>query len=168
MPASRRPGRDKAPGQYKADPNRAGGTMFVAPDLVRGTLEQGFKVYRSLATPFQRAVFMMFLVAEVHPFVDGNGRVARIMMNAELVTGHEQRIIIPTIYRSNYLSALKAISNRTSAEPLIRMLDFAQRFTQSVPWTDFAQAERELQAANAFTDSAEAEERGIRLRLASP
>ena len=28
---------------------------------------------------------MMFLVSEVHPFVDGNGRIARIMMNAELV-----------------------------------------------------------------------------------
>jgi Fic family protein len=26
------------------------------------------------------------LVAEVHPFVDGNGRTARIMMNAELVS----------------------------------------------------------------------------------
>jgi fido (protein-threonine AMPylation protein) len=159
---------DKAPGQYKSDPNRAGGTMFVAPDLVRGTLEHGFKVYRSLATPFQRAVFMMFLVAEVHPFVDGNGRVARIMMNAELVAAREQRIIVPTIYRNNYLSALKAMSNRISAEPFIRMLDFAQRFTVSIQWTDFARAETELKAANAFMDSTEAEERGMRLRLASP
>jgi hypothetical protein len=30
--------------------NRAGSTIFVAPDLMRGTLDQGFKVYRSLAT----------------------------------------------------------------------------------------------------------------------
>ena len=59
---------DKAPGQYKADPNRAGSTLFVAPDLVRGTLAEGFKMHRSLQTPFQRAVFMMFLIAEVHPF----------------------------------------------------------------------------------------------------
>jgi hypothetical protein len=96
---------DKAPGRYKADANRAGGTMFVVPELVRGTLEQGFKAYKSLATPFQRAVFMMFLVAEVHPFVDGNGRIARIMMNAELVAAGEQRIIIATVYRATYLSA---------------------------------------------------------------
>ena len=156
---------DKAPGQYKTEQNRAGNTMFVDPDLVRGTLDQGFRAYRSLPTPFQRAVFMMFLVAEVHPFTDGNGRTARIMMNAELVTAGQQRIIIPTIYRANYLSALKAISNRTSAEPLIRMLDFAQRFTRSIDWTGFRRAEAELRAANAFVDSIEAEERGLRLRI---
>ena len=156
---------DKAPGQYKTEPNRAGNTMFVNPDLLRGTLDQGFKAYRSMPTPFQRAVFMMFLVAEVHPFTDGNGRTARIMMNAELVAAGQQRIIIPTIYRSNYLSSLKSISNRTSAEPLIRMMDFAQRFTLSVDWTDFQRAEADLKAANAFMDGTEADERGIRLRI---
>lgn len=156
---------DKGPGQYKTEANCAGNTMFVAPDLVRGTLDQGFKAYRSLATPFQRAIFMMFLVAEVHPFTDGNGRIARIMMNAEFVAAREQRIIIPTIYRANYLAALKALSNRTSAEPLIRVLDFAQRFSTAIDWTDFHRAETELRAANAFIDTAEADARGIRLRL---
>jgi Fic family protein len=156
---------DKNPGRYKEATNRAGATTFVAPDLVRGTLDQGFKIHRSLTTPLHRAVFMMFLVSEVHPFDDGNGRVARIMMNAELIAAREQRIVIPTIYRGNYLGALKAISNRTSPEPLIRMLDFAQRFTLSIDWTAFGRAEAELKTANAFMDSAEAEERGIRLRL---
>ncbi|HWB50472.1 MAG TPA: Fic family protein [Stellaceae bacterium] len=159
---------DKGPGHYKSAANRAGGTMFVAPELVRGTLDQGFRVYRSLATPFQRAVFMMFLVAEVHPFADGNGRVARIMMNAELVAAREQRIVIPTIYRGNYLTALKAASNRTSTEPIIRMLDFAQRFSLSVDWTGFAEAEADLRTAFAFMDSNDADERGIRLRLPDP
>jgi fido (protein-threonine AMPylation protein) len=156
---------DKSPGQYKTESNRAGGTLFVEPDLVRGTLQEGLKVCRSLATPFHRAVFMMFMVTEIHPFADGNGRVARVMMNAELVTAGEQRIIIPTIYRANYLSALKAISNGTSPEPLIRMLDFAQRFSRAIDWTSFAGAEAELRAAHAFLDSAEAEDRGLRLRL---
>ena len=55
------------PGEFKSLPNRAGATVFVAPSLVRGTLEQGFGYCRSLETPFQRAVFAMFLVAEVHP-----------------------------------------------------------------------------------------------------
>lgn len=156
---------DKGPGQYKTESNRAGNTMSVDPGLVRGTLDLGFKAYRSLPTPFQRAVFMMFLVADVHPFADGNGRTARIMMNAELVAAGQQRIVIPTIYRANYLSALKSISNRTSAEPLIRMLDFAQRFTLSVDWTGFQRAKADLKAANAFVDSSEADERGIRLRI---
>lgn len=156
---------DKMPGRYKQEANRAGATLFVTPDLVRGTLEQGFKSYRSLATPFQRAVFMMFLIAEVHPFADGNGRTARIMMNAELVAAGEQRIVIPTIYRNNYLSVLKALSNGTSAEPLIRVLDFAQRFSLAIDWTSLARAEADLTATQAFMDSNQAEERGLRLRL---
>lgn len=156
---------DKAPGRYKSEPNRAGTTMFVAPDLVRGTLAEGFRMYRSLITPFSRAVFMMFLVAEVHPFADGNGRMARIMMNGELVAAGEQRIIIPTIYRANYLSALKAMTQGTSPEPLIRTLDFAQRFALVIDWSSFERAEAELKRAHAFMDSAEAEDRGLRLRL---
>ncbi len=156
---------EKGPGQYKTEPNRSGATMFVAPELVRGTLDQGFKAYRSLSTPFQRAVFMAFLISEVHPFTDGNGRISRIMMNAELVAAGEQRIIIPTIYRENYLSALRSISNRNSAEPIIRTLDFAQRFSLAINWTKFKSADTDLKSANAFMASNEAEERGIRLRL---
>ena len=156
---------DKGPGQYKSEPNRAGSTTFVAPDLVRGTLDHGFKIYRSLANPLHRAIFMMFLVAEIHPFSDGNGRVARIMMNAELVAAGEQRILIPTIYRGNYLAALRALSNRAGAEPLIRTLDFAQRLSLAIDWTNFARAQAELESVHAFTDSAEADQSGLRLRL---
>jgi len=57
----------------------------VAPELVEGTLAKGFEIYRSLTAPLHRAIFMMFLISEVHPFADGNGRAARIMMNAELI-----------------------------------------------------------------------------------
>jgi hypothetical protein len=89
------------------------------------------------------------------------------MMNAELVLAGEQRIIVPTIYRANYLAALKVISNRTNAEPLVRTLDFAQRFTHAINWRNFVQAETELRKANAFMDSAEADEQGARLRLPS-
>jgi hypothetical protein len=134
----------------------------LAPTLGR---DEEFAALDRLIGALQRGVFMMFLVAEVHPFADGNGRVARIMMNAELVAAGEQRIVIPTIYRANYLSALKAATDRTSSQPVIAMLDFAQRFTLAIDWTGFRAAEGELKAANAFMDSAEADDRGIRLRL---
>src|SRR5258706_15942920 len=68
------------PGQFKSKSNRFGTTFFVEPELVVGTLERGFQFFRSLESPFQRAVFVMFLVSEVHPFADGNGRTARVMM----------------------------------------------------------------------------------------
>ena len=108
---------------------------------------------------------MMFLVSEVHPFVDGNGRIARIMMNAELVTAGEERIIIPTVYRSNYLTALNAMSQGSQPTPIIRTLDFSRKWVAAVPWTDLESTRRVLQGCNAFVDPTEADDRGIRLRL---
>ena len=159
----RRP--DKRPGEFKLAENRAGSIVFVAPDLVDGTLDQGFDLCRSLETPFQRAVFAMFLIAEVHPFADGNGRTARIMMNAELVAAGEERIVVPTVFRSHYLSALKALSQNGRAEPLIRMLDFAQKWTAAIDWRTVEETRRELDACNAFLDPAVADEEGKRLRM---
>lgn len=62
-----------APGEFKTRANRAGSTEFVAPELVEGTLRQGFETGAELVDPFARAVYMMFLISEVHPFTDGNG-----------------------------------------------------------------------------------------------
>lgn len=156
---------DKNPGKFKGLANRAGTTVFVAPDLVSGTLEQGFALYQSLESPFARAVFMMFLVSEVHPFTDGNGRIARVMMNAELVSAGEERIVIPTIYRNNYLSSLKAISQNAITPPFIRTLDYAQKWTSAVEWENVKAAQKILQSCNAFLSPAMADEEGIRLKL---
>src|SRR5205807_9955522 len=127
-------------GRFKADPNRAGSTTFVAPDLVEGTLAKGFEIYRGLTSPLHRAIFMMFLVSEVHPFADGNGRVARIIMNTELVAAGENRIIVPTVYRNNYLMALKALSQNSIPGALVRTLDFAQRYTAAIDFADLDRA----------------------------
>ncbi len=154
---------EKLAGEFKVEGNRAGSTLFVVPELVEGTLKKGFELYQSLDAPFHRAVFMMFLVAEVHPFADGNGRVARIMMNAELVAENEGRIIIPTVYRTNYLMALKALSHNQQPQAIIRTLDFAQRYTAKVDWSDKKLAQKILQATNAFVDPTEADIQGIRL-----
>ena len=63
----------KRPGEFKDRMNRAGSTEFVAPHLVDGTLREGWRIGQELLDPFARAVFAMFLVSEVHPFIDGNG-----------------------------------------------------------------------------------------------
>lgn len=153
------------PGMFKMAGNRAGSVLFVAPDLVPGTLAQGFDIYRSLEAPFQRAVFMMFLVSEVHPFADGNGRAARVMMNAELAAAAEERIIVPTVFGADYLSALKALSLTGRPEPLIRVLDHAQKWTAAVDWRSVETAQRELDACNAFLDPVVAEQTGRRLDM---
>ena len=65
---------ESSPGQFKRAPNRAGGTWFVEPALVRGTLIEGSLIARGVPEGLARAIYYAFLVAEVHPFVDGNGR----------------------------------------------------------------------------------------------
>jgi len=147
---------DKGPGAFKTKENRAGQTVFVAPDLVTGTLEKGFDFLQGLGEPFHRAVFMMFLIAEVHPFADGNGRAARIMMNAELVAAGQERIIVPTVYRTDYLGALKAISHNALTEPLIRMLDYAQHYTCAIDWSDLEAARRMLEQTGAIAEGEQA------------
>lgn len=144
------------PGQFKEKPNRAGSTHFVAPELVRGTLKQGFDLSRSLAEGFARALYFMFLVAEVHPFMDGNGRVARIFLNAELTHAGLSRIIVPTVLRDDYILTLKGLTNNAFTEPYIRVLAKAQEFTASVDYADFDACVRELERRNAFRESDEA------------
>jgi Fic family protein len=159
--------KDKMPGEFKHLPNQAGSTIFVNPENVVGTLKQGFDLYRQIDTAFGRAVFMMFLISEVHPFNDGNGRVGRILMNGELVANGEQRIIIPTVYRNNYIAALKTLSNSGYAEALIKTLDFAQKYANSIDWSNFREATDLLQKTNAFMNPNEADAKGTRLRLPS-
>src|SRR5262249_6116571 len=127
---------DASPGQFKDRANQFGTFVFVAAEDVHGTLVEGFRIYQRLTEPLHRAIFMMFLVAEVHPFSDGNGRIARIMMNAELAAAEQTRVLIPIIYRSNYLSALRAASTTGRPESFFRTLVFAQRYVFAVPWDD--------------------------------
>jgi fido (protein-threonine AMPylation protein) len=154
-----------APGVFKDRPNQFGTLIFVMPDEVQGTLTEGFRIYQRLSEPLHRAIFIMFLVSEVHPFTDGNGRIARIMMNAELAAARRARVVIPIVYRSNYLSALRALSGNSWPEPIIRTLAFAQRYVAAVPWDDLDVARAVLARTNAFVRPEVGDEEGIRLRI---
>lgn len=151
------------PGHFKKRANRAGGTYFVDPSLVKGTLKKGFEFIQSLDCPLHKAIFLMFLISEIHPFDDGNGRIARIMMNEELIKNGEYPIIIPIVYRNNYLAALKALSIHEITDPLIRVLDFAQKYTSKVDWSSLQTARTYLEKTNAFVDPQRADFEGIRL-----
>lgn len=156
---------EERPGEWKTQANRAGATRFVAPDQVVGTLRAGFEAGASVRAPFARAVYVMFLVSEVHPFGDGNGRVARLMMNAELVAAGEVRLVIPTVYRNNYLAALRGATHNGAFDALYAVLAFARRYTAQVDFTSRATAERDLERTNALLDPNLADADGIRLLL---
>lgn len=154
---------NKHPGEFKKRTNQAGTTVFVEPSLIIGTLKKGFELYKKLDNAFSRAVFMMFMIAEVHPFDDGNGRLSRIMMNAELIADNEQRIIIPTVYRNNYLMSLKGLSHNGITDAFIKTIDFAQKYTRSIDWSDAVKAGDLLKATNAFTENIDDENAILKL-----
>lgn len=146
---------DKNPGQFKERNNRAGNTFFVDYKLVRGTLMRGFEYYKALTHPFARATYMMFLVSEVHPFEDGNGRIARVMMNAELVNRNQCKIIIPTVYREDYLLTLKRLTNQKDAAPFVQMLSKAHAFSETLHFDNYEDLYNYLVSHNAFYESDE-------------
>jgi hypothetical protein len=158
---------EENPGQFKTKPNRAGNMEFVSPARVVGTLVRGFEHYLALESGLPRAVFMMFLVAEVHPFADGNGRVARVMANAELSASGQQRLMVPIVFRDDYLTALRAMSQRATPVPLIRVLSRAQAWAGEIDWSTISHAEEDLERTHALLTSGEAEEQGVILRLPS-
>jgi len=140
----------KKPGEFKDKNNRAGNTEFVDWRLVTGTLKKGFDLYKMLENPFAKAAYMMFLISEVHPFLDGNGRVARVMMNAELSARNLSKIIIPTVYRVDYLGAIKKLTKRGEPDTYVRMLERAYQFSSTVYGEDMVAMEAYLRSCNAF------------------
>jgi Fic family protein len=104
-----------------------------------------------------RALMTMFAVTEVHPFVDGNGRTARLAMNAALSASASSRVIVPTVYREDYLLPLKALSNNADAKPFIAAMTRIQTWSGAF---DYAKPRGQVQAAlaacNAFQEDLKA------------
>lgn len=145
----------KKPGEFKDKNNRAGNTEFVDKQLVVGTLKKGFEWYSLLQEPFAKAVYMMFLVSEVHPFLDGNGRIARVMMNAELSAKGLSKIIIPTVYREDYMGALRKLTRQRVADAYVRMLLRAYDFSSTLQGESIDEMEKYLIRCDAFKEPKE-------------
>jgi hypothetical protein len=124
---------DKNPGSFKQRDNQAGSTYFVRSDQVIGTLTRGFDIYLQVPTGLKRAIFMQFLVTEVHPMDDGNGRLGRIMMNAELVADSQHKIIVPTVMRDDYLNGQRAATRSGDFRVISKVLYQLQHYSASLP-----------------------------------
>lgn len=151
---------EKNPGMFKQRNNQAGSYQFVDHRLVPGTLKKTFKFYEYLNDPVAKAFFVMFMIAEIHPFEDGNGRIARLMMNSELVSANLSKLIIPTVYRTDYQGALRAMSLRLNSIPFTRMLSRAFDFSATLSHPGFEDMHAYLRSCNAFET-----EEGVVLRF---
>jgi len=153
---------EHTPGVFKTQPNRAGTTLFVDPELVRGTLREAHGLLGTVPNGLERAAYLLFVISEVHPYADGNGRVARALMNAALVAAGCSRVIIATGYRDDYLRALKAFSHQANPEAFVQMLNRAQQFVSELPLDDYDHTVKLLEDTGALDESGDR-----RLRLPS-
>ena len=142
--------KSKNPGEFKDRNNRAGSTEFVDWQLVPGTLKRGYEWYSLLQHPYSKAAYMMFMISEVHPFLDGNGRIARVMMNVEMGAKRFSKIIIPTVYREDYMGSLKKLTKQRNGDAYIRMLLKAWEFSSQVYGENLDEMENQLSKSNAF------------------
>lgn len=69
----------------------------------------------------------MFLISEVHPFLDGNGRMTGFMTNTKLLKQGQSKIIIPTVYRDDDMTAL------THQQPFLNGKEFLDKLGIKFP-----------------------------------
>ncbi len=82
-----------------------------------------------LALPSVRVVLGHWLFGYIHPYPDGNGRMARFMMNAILASGGYPWTVIRMEDRDGYLSALESASIDLDIRP------FAGFVAERVEWS---------------------------------
>ena len=76
---------------------------------------------REEAHPAVRVVLGHFLFVYIHPYMDGNGRVGRFLMNVMLASGGYPWTVIPVGDRNAYMNALERAS---VGEDIVPFADF--------------------------------------------
>ena len=105
---------------------------------------------------------ILFIIREIHPFLEGNGRIARVMMNADLAKANQAKIIIPTVYRNDYLGALRRLSRQRDPKEYIRMLSRIQEFSSIIAGDNVDEIQLLLEISNAFLEHTEGNLKFIR------
>ena len=141
------------PGELKMEVNFAGSTRFVEPAMVRGTCAACSPLALSIPEGLARAIFYAFLVSEIHPFEDGNGRLSRLLMNAELSRVARCRVIIPTLYHPQYVDCAKQLSQHNQPEGFVSAIAKMARWCAQFDYADLPRLIESLRAANAFEES---------------
>lgn len=98
-------------GFYRAVRVRISGSQVVLPNPLKvPELMQDFSNWLSEKhnNPIMAAIEAHYKLVTIHPFVDGNGRTARLLMNMLLLRNGYTPIIIRPIDRKRYLSALES------------------------------------------------------------
>lgn len=66
--------------------------------------------------PVEYAAMVHIIFVNIHPFADGNGRVARLLMNLALLQSGYNIVVIPPVVRADYISAIQKTNNGNNTE----------------------------------------------------
>ena len=132
---------EKNAGTYRKESIIVSGSTFTFPKPDQlASLMAGFitAITDSVLHPAQLASLAHREFVTIHPFIDGNGRTARLLMNLILLRHGYPITIIPPIYRHYYIDFLKDAQLNRNTEPfdvfiqnmvLEAQKDFIQQFS---------------------------------------
>jgi Fic family protein len=72
--------------------------------------------------PGVRAVLGHFMFVYIHPYMDGNGRIGRFLLNLMLASGGYPWTVIPVEQRDEYMNALEAASVGQNIRPFAQFV----------------------------------------------
>jgi Fic family protein len=93
-----------------------------AAEKLMDAMDAWFDLMDEEPHPGVRAVLGHWLLGYVHPFPDGNGRLARFVMNAVLASSGYGWVVIRLDERARYMAALDSASAQDEIEPFARLI----------------------------------------------
>lgn len=109
---------------YRRHPVFLKGSLHAPPhyDHVLDGMTALLQCFENEPDAFVRAVLGHWLFGFIHPYMDGNGRMARFIMNYMLASGGYPWTIIHVDARNRYMAALEAVSVNDDIEPFARLI----------------------------------------------
>ena len=122
-------------GQYRRRPIIVTGTDFVFPahgDVANQMreLEQWILSDRDKLHPVEFAALLHLKLVTVHPFIDGNGRTARLITNLALIQRGYLPVIVLPVLRVEYNDCIRQYQNKDNAQPFIDFIAEQELETQ--------------------------------------
>ena len=104
---------------YRNNQVYIGGSMHVPmnKEAVRDAMPELFDLIRNEENAAVRSVLGHFVFVFIHPYMDGNGRMARFLMNVLLASGGYPWTVIPVEERDRYMKALETASVEQNIQP---------------------------------------------------
>ena len=94
----------------------------LAKEELMDAMETYFELLKQEEDPFVCAVLGHHLFGFIHPYMDGNGRMARFIMNTFLITGGFSWAVIEVETRAAYMEALEQASVHNNIESFARFI----------------------------------------------